>query len=153
MSSDKKKVKVHIFFTSLIITILIFGTAMMLNYSLDFLRLGSILKVMQEHEISGEAFLTEESFIEKFGGNKCETMDTRVQLLKEKIKEVKEGIDVLTLTATPIPRTLHLALTGLRSLSMMETPPEERMAVKSMVTPFDEEVIREALKRERTREH
>ena len=88
MSSNKKKVKVHIFFTSLIITILIFGTAMMLNYSLDFLRLGSILQVMQEHEISGEAFLTEESFIEKFGGDKCETMHRRVQLLKEKIKEV-----------------------------------------------------------------
>ena len=88
MSSHKKNVKVHIFFTSLIITILIFGTAMMLNYSLDFFRLGSILKVMHEHEISGEAFLTEESFIDKFGGNKCETMDKRVQLLKEKIKEV-----------------------------------------------------------------
>ncbi len=67
---------------------------------------------------------------------------------KEKIKEMKAGIDVLTLTATPIPRTLHLALSGIRSLSLIASPPEERMAVKAIVTPFCEEVIREALERE-----
>jgi transcription-repair coupling factor (superfamily II helicase) len=70
---------------------------------------------------------------------------------KEKIKEMKAGIDVLTLTATPIPRTLHLALSGLRSLSLIASPPEERMAVKAIVTPFNEEVICEALEREFSR--
>jgi transcription-repair coupling factor (superfamily II helicase) len=67
---------------------------------------------------------------------------------KEKIKEMKAGIDVLTLSATPIPRTLQLALSGLRSLSLIESPPEERMAVRAIVAPFSESVIHEALERE-----
>src|SRR3990170_3575737 len=58
---------------------------------------------------------------------------------KEKIKELKKGVDVLSLTATPIPRTLHMALSGIRGMSIIETPPEERLAVRSVVSVFSEE--------------
>jgi transcription-repair coupling factor (superfamily II helicase) len=67
---------------------------------------------------------------------------------KERIKELRRNIDVLTLTATPIPRTLHMALSGIREISVIETPPEERLAVKSVVTPFNEALIRESIERE-----
>jgi transcription-repair coupling factor (superfamily II helicase) len=70
---------------------------------------------------------------------------------KERIKELKKGIDVLTLSATPIPRTLQMALSGIRAMSVIETPPEERLAVKSIVSVFNETVIKEAIDREITR--
>ncbi len=67
---------------------------------------------------------------------------------KEKIKELKKGVDVITLTATPIPRTLSMALSDIKDMSTIETPPEERLAVKSIVSVFDEELIKEAIKKE-----
>jgi transcription-repair coupling factor (superfamily II helicase) len=67
---------------------------------------------------------------------------------KERIKELKRGVDVLTLTATPIPRTLHMALSDIRDMSVIETPPEERLAVKSVVSLFDEELIQDTINRE-----
>ena len=67
---------------------------------------------------------------------------------KEKLKELKKGVDVLTLTATPIPRTLSMALSDIRDMSVIETPPEERLAVKSIVSRFDRELIRDAVGRE-----
>jgi transcription-repair coupling factor (superfamily II helicase) len=70
---------------------------------------------------------------------------------KEKIKELKTGVDVLTLTATPIPRTLSMALADIRDMSVIETPPEERLAVKSIVSRFDEGLIIEVIKREHER--
>ena len=70
---------------------------------------------------------------------------------KERLKELKAGIHVLTMTATPIPRTLQLALTGVRDLSLIATPPVDRMAVRTFVTPFDPLTIREALIREHVR--
>lgn len=70
---------------------------------------------------------------------------------KEKIKELKTGIDVLTLTATPIPRTLSMALSDIRDMSVIETPPEERLAVKSTVARFDKGLIREVISRESER--
>ncbi len=70
---------------------------------------------------------------------------------KEKIKTLKENVDVLTLSATPIPRTLHMALSGIRGISTIETPPEERLAVKTLVSRYNPEVIREALERELAR--
>ncbi len=70
---------------------------------------------------------------------------------KERIKELKTGVDVLTLTATPIPRTLSMALSDIRAMSVIETPPEERLAVKTVVSRFDKELIREAIGRERER--
>ncbi len=70
---------------------------------------------------------------------------------KERLKELKEDVHVLTLTATPIPRTLQLALTGVRELSLITTPPVDRMAVRTFITPFDPVVLREALLRERFR--
>jgi transcription-repair coupling factor (superfamily II helicase) len=104
---------------------IIIGTQRLLGGEVAFSRLG-LLIIDEEH---------------KFG-----------VVEKEKIKELREGIDVLTLTATPIPRTLHLALSGLRSLSRIESPPEERMAVKAMVSPFTDALVQEALEREFARE-
>lgn len=67
---------------------------------------------------------------------------------KEKIKALKANVDALSLSATPIPRTLHMALTGVRGMSTIETPPEDRLAVKSFVARFDPQRIREALRKE-----
>jgi transcription-repair coupling factor (superfamily II helicase) len=70
---------------------------------------------------------------------------------KEQLKSLKADVHVLTLTATPIPRTLQLALSGVRDLSLITTPPIDRLAVRTFVTPFDPLVIREALLREHYR--
>jgi transcription-repair coupling factor (superfamily II helicase) len=67
---------------------------------------------------------------------------------KEKLKELKSNVHVLTLSATPIPRTLQMALTGVRDLSLITTPPVDRLAIRSFVMPFDPVVIREAVLRE-----
>jgi transcription-repair coupling factor (superfamily II helicase) len=67
---------------------------------------------------------------------------------KEKIKRMRTNVDVLTLTATPIPRTLQMSLGGIRDLSVIETPPAERQAIRTYVIEFDEEVIRDAIRRE-----
>ncbi|MBW2236289.1 MAG: transcription-repair coupling factor [Deltaproteobacteria bacterium] len=67
---------------------------------------------------------------------------------KERIKQLKKTVDVLTLTATPIPRTLQMAFTGLRDLSVIETPPENRLAIRTQVCRFSEELVREAILRE-----
>jgi transcription-repair coupling factor (superfamily II helicase) len=70
---------------------------------------------------------------------------------KEKLKQLRAEVHVLTLTATPIPRTLQLALSGVRDLSLIATPPVDRLAVRTFVSPFDPLVVREALLRERYR--
>ena len=67
---------------------------------------------------------------------------------KEKIKQWKKGIDVLALSATPIPRTLHMALVSTRDMSLIESPPEDRLPVETYVAEYDEGMIREALERE-----
>ena len=67
---------------------------------------------------------------------------------KERLKEVRETVDVLTLSATPIPRTLHLALGGLRDLSTIRTPPRNRMPIITHVLPWDDGILEEALRRE-----
>ena len=67
---------------------------------------------------------------------------------KERIKQIKKTVDVLTLTATPIPRTLQLAFTGMRDLSVIETPPVDRLAIRSHVCRFSESLVREAILRE-----
>ncbi|MEP4272968.1 MAG: TRCF domain-containing protein, partial [Roseibium sp.] len=70
---------------------------------------------------------------------------------KERLKELKSDVHVMTLSATPIPRTLQLALTGVRELSLIATPPVDRLAVRTFVSPFDPLVVREALLREHYR--
>ena len=70
---------------------------------------------------------------------------------KEQLKKLRAEVHVLTLTATPIPRTLQLALTGVRDLSLIATPPVDRLAVRTYVTPFDPVIVREALLREKYR--
>ncbi|MFA8438978.1 transcription-repair coupling factor [Pueribacillus sp. YX66] len=70
---------------------------------------------------------------------------------KEKIKQMKANIDVLTLTATPIPRTLHMSLLGVRDLSVIETPPENRFPVQTYVVEYNATLIREAIERELAR--
>jgi len=67
---------------------------------------------------------------------------------KEHLKKMRQAVDVLTLSATPIPRTLHMSLVGVRDMSVMETPPEERLPVKTYVAEYDERLVREAILRE-----
>ena len=71
---------------------------------------------------------------------------------KEKIKQMKKDVDVLTLTATPIPRTLHMSLIGIRDMSVLEEPPQDRMPIQTYVMEYDEEMIREAIEREMARD-
>src|SRR6201988_4946806 len=66
---------------------------------------------------------------------------------KERIKQLRAQVDVLTLTATPIPRTLQMAVTGLRDLSLITPPPVDRRAVRTIVTRWDDQVIKEAVTR------
>ena len=71
---------------------------------------------------------------------------------KEKFKRLRQLVDVLTLSATPIPRTLHLALVGARDLSTIETPPHDRLPVKTFVMPYEERVIQDAIQKELNRQ-
>ncbi len=70
---------------------------------------------------------------------------------KEKIKKLKDNVDVLTLSATPIPRTLHMSLSGIRDMSLLEEAPEDRMPIQTYVCEYDEEMVREAIRRELAR--
>jgi transcription-repair coupling factor (superfamily II helicase) len=70
---------------------------------------------------------------------------------KEHLKKMRQEVDVLTLSATPIPRTLHMSLVGVRDMSVMETPPEDRLPVKTYVAEYDERLVREAILREMER--
>ncbi|MEN8614491.1 transcription-repair coupling factor [Dehalogenimonas sp. THU2] len=70
---------------------------------------------------------------------------------KEFIKRIRQEVDVLTLSATPIPRTLHLSLVGVRDMSVIETPPGERLPIKTFVAAYDDHLVREAILRERER--
>jgi transcription-repair coupling factor (superfamily II helicase) len=72
--------------------------------------------------------------------------------VKERLKALRKTVDVMTLTATPIPRTLHMSLLGLRDISNLETPPEDRLAVETRVTRFDDELVRHAILRELNRD-
>jgi transcription-repair coupling factor (superfamily II helicase) len=71
---------------------------------------------------------------------------------KERLKELRRLVDVLTLTATPIPRTLYMSLTGARDMSLLQTPPRERLAIETLVAPNTDKVVREAILREINRE-
>ncbi len=64
---------------------------------------------------------------------------------KERLKEISASVDVLTMSATPIPRTLNMAMVGLRDLSVIETPPKDRLAIQTVVAPFSEEIVRRAI--------
>src|SRR5205085_6013165 len=67
---------------------------------------------------------------------------------KERLKQLRQQVDVLTLSATPIPRTLHMSLSGIRDMSTMTTAPEDRLPIKTYVAEFDEHLVREAVLRE-----
>jgi transcription-repair coupling factor (superfamily II helicase) len=71
---------------------------------------------------------------------------------KERLKHLKKRVDVLTLTATPIPRTLNMSLLGLRDMSIIETPPRDRLAIQTNVVPFSESIIRSAIEQELQRQ-
>ncbi len=71
---------------------------------------------------------------------------------KERLKEMCKEVDVLTLSATPIPRTLHMSMVGVRDMSLIETPPEDRFPIRTYVVEYDEETIREAILRELSRQ-
>ena len=70
---------------------------------------------------------------------------------KEKIKKLRDNVDVLTLSATPIPRTLHMSLVGIRDMSVLEEPPQDRLPIQTFVTEFNDEMVREAINRELSR--
>ena len=70
---------------------------------------------------------------------------------KEKIKTMKKDVDVLSLSATPIPRTLHMSLIGIRDMSILEEPPHDRRAIQTYVMEYNEELVKEAVHREMTR--
>jgi transcription-repair coupling factor (superfamily II helicase) len=67
---------------------------------------------------------------------------------KERIKEMRKNVDVLTMSATPIPRTLHMSLVGLRDMSLIETPPKDRLAIQTTVAPFSEVIVKRAIEQE-----
>ncbi|GAC1353596.1 MAG: transcription-repair coupling factor [Herpetosiphon sp.] len=67
---------------------------------------------------------------------------------KERLKTMRTAVDVLTLTATPIPRTLHMAMAGLRDLSVIDTPPEDRVPIKTYIVPYEDNLVRDAIRRE-----
>jgi transcription-repair coupling factor (superfamily II helicase) len=67
---------------------------------------------------------------------------------KERLKQLRANVDVLTLTATPIPRTLHMALAGIRDLSVIDTPPQDRLPIKTYLLPYEDRTVREAILRE-----
>jgi transcription-repair coupling factor (superfamily II helicase) len=71
---------------------------------------------------------------------------------KERIKEMRKNVDVLTLSATPIPRTLHMSLVGLRDMSVIESPPKDRLAIQTVVAPFSESIVRRAIEEEMARD-
>ena len=71
---------------------------------------------------------------------------------KERLKEMRKNVDALALSATPIPRTLHMSLVGLRDMSLIETPPRDRLAIQTVVAPFQEDLIRRAIENEMARE-
>ncbi len=103
---------------------IVVGTHALLSKQIEFARLG--LLIIDEEQHFGVAH-------------------------KERLKALREDVHVLTLSATPIPRTLQLALTGVRELSLITTPPVDRLAVRTYISPFDPVILREALKRERYR--
>ncbi len=70
---------------------------------------------------------------------------------KERIKEMRKDVHVLTMSATPVPRTLHMSLAGIRDLSVIETPPKDRLAIQTVVASFDENLIRRAIQEEMDR--
>jgi transcription-repair coupling factor (superfamily II helicase) len=67
---------------------------------------------------------------------------------KERLKQLKQSVDVLTMSATPIPRTLHMSLLGLRDMSVIETPPKDRLAIQTVVAPFDDDLVKSAIELE-----
>ncbi len=103
---------------------IVIGTHALLSKSIEFRKLG--LVIVDEEQHFGVAH-------------------------KEKLKALREDVHVLTLTATPIPRTLQMAMSGLRELSVIQTPPVDRLAVRTYVAPWDPVVVREALLREHYR--
>jgi transcription-repair coupling factor (superfamily II helicase) len=103
---------------------IVIGTHALLGKSITFARLGLLIVDEEQH----------------FGVSH-----------KERLKKMREDVHVLTLSATPIPRTLQLALSGVRELSLITTPPVDRLAVRTYISPFDPVILREALRRERYR--
>ncbi len=67
---------------------------------------------------------------------------------KERLKQLRKEVDVLTMSATPIPRTLHMSLLGLRDMSVIETPPKDRMAIQTVVAGWDEKLLRFSIEKE-----
>ncbi len=122
-----------------------FRTPKQQKVTIDGLRVGTIDIIVGTHRLLSKDVVFKDLGLliideeQRFGGVKH----------KEKLKQLKENIDVLTLTATPpIPRTLHMSMIGIRDMSVIEEPPEERYPIQTYVVEFNEQMIREAILKE-----
>lgn len=111
--------------------------------TLEALRIGAVDLVIGTHR------LLQEDIVFKDLGLLIVDEEQRFGVVhKEKIKQMRQNVDVLTLTATPIPRTLHMSLIGIRDISVIEEPPEERYPVQTYVMEYNDEIVRDAILRE-----
>lgn len=123
-----------------------FRTASQQKKTIDGLRKGQIDIVIGTHRV-----LSEDVQFKDLGLLIVDEEQRFGVTHKEKIKKMKETVDVLTLTATPIPRTLHMSLIGIRDMSVLEEAPRERLPIQTFVMEYNEEMVREAIVRELSR--
>src|SRR5699024_9573693 len=123
-----------------------FRTQKQMKETLDELRKGSIDLIIGTHRLLSKDIVYQDLGLlivdeeQRFGVKH-----------KERIKQIKTNVDVLTLTATPIPRTLHMSMIGVRDLSVIETPPENRFPVQTYVLEYNPVFIKESIEREMAR--
>lgn len=114
---------------------------------LDKVRLGSIDVIIGTHRL-----LSKDVVFKDLGLVIVDEEQRFGVAQKERLKEMSKTVDVLTLSATPIPRTLHMAMVGVRDMSVIETPPEDRYPIRTYVVEYDEQIIRQAIMRELARQ-
>lgn len=123
-----------------------FRTPKRVKETLDSLRNGTLDIIIGTHKLLGKGVVFHDLGLliideeQRFGVTH-----------KEKLKELKTAVDVLTLSATPIPRTLNMSMTGIRDISLIETPPEDRFPIQTYVTEYNDQLIRDAILREKSR--
>ena len=120
-----------------------FRTANVQKVSIEGIRKGSIDLVVGTHRL-----LSKDVMFKDLGLLIIDEEQRFGVKHKENLKKLKESVDVLTLTATPIPRTLHMSLVGIRDMSVIEDPPEERYPIQTYVVEFNEQMVRDAILRE-----
>ncbi len=117
------------------------------NRTLDKVRIGSVDVIIGTHRL-----LSKDVVFKDLGLVIVDEEQRFGVAQKERLKEISKTVDVLTLSATPIPRTLHMAMVGVRDMSVIETPPEDRYPIRTYVVEYDEQIIRQAIMRELARQ-